>query len=104
MKGCGPQSKGSRNPEKKGAIHSFSKHFVMSKIQCLVLGTQRLRPGLKLQGATEGRGIQPLHREGKVDRLPGEHRGGVQLDRGLREGCSDEGVRAEALLESGQQD
>lgn len=105
MKECGPQSKGSRKPEEKGAIHSFSKHLVMRKIQCLVLGTwRRLRPGLKSQGATEDRGIQHLHREGEVDKLPGEHRGGVQPDRELREVFSDERVLAEALLECGRQD
>lgn len=25
VKGCGPENKGSRNPEEKGAAHSFSK-------------------------------------------------------------------------------
>lgn len=77
----------SRNPEKKGAIHSFSEHLVMGKIECLCAwDMEKIKSWSHVSRSSVELKYSTLQRKVEVARLPGEHRRGVQPDRGLREG------------------
>lgn len=77
----------SRNPEEKGAIHSCSEHLVMSKIECLCAwDMEKIKSWSHVSRSSVEQKYSTLHRKVEVARLPGEHRRGVQPDRGLREG------------------
>lgn len=97
MKECGPQSKGSRNPEKKRSNPFIQQTFGHEQDSLPgAWDTEKIKTWSHVSRSSVEQRYSTVHRKGEVARLPGEHRRGVQPDRGLREGFSGEGVRGEA--------